>query len=108
MNMNDSTSPNVGQATYLLDNAAREAPVRLNALAELFDSGTARHLESCGVDEGWRCLEIGGSVGFALGFGEFEKLFLAECLRCQQVHEAMGRVIRQCAAAVVDFDERCA
>lgn len=63
MNMNDSTSPNVGQATYLLDNAAREAPVRLNALAELFDSGTARHLESCGVDEGWRCLEIGGGGG---------------------------------------------
>jgi 2-polyprenyl-3-methyl-5-hydroxy-6-metoxy-1,4-benzoquinol methylase len=63
MNMNESTSTNSAQATYLLDNAALEAPIRLNALAELYDPGTARHLDSCGVDEGWRCLEIGGGGG---------------------------------------------
>jgi 2-polyprenyl-3-methyl-5-hydroxy-6-metoxy-1,4-benzoquinol methylase len=63
MNMTESTSRNSAQTTYLLDNAAHEAPARLNALAELFDCGTARHLANCGVDEGWRCLEIGGGGG---------------------------------------------
>jgi hypothetical protein len=48
---------------YLLDNAARQAPARHGALADLFDAGTIRHLESCGIGTGWRCLEIGGGGG---------------------------------------------
>jgi len=48
---------------YLLDNAGRETPARFNALASLFDSGTIRHFENCGVDSGWQCLEIGGGGG---------------------------------------------
>jgi SAM-dependent methyltransferase len=50
-------------SAYLLDNAGREAPARFNALASLFDSGTIRHFENCGVDSGWQCLEIGGGGG---------------------------------------------
>jgi SAM-dependent methyltransferase len=48
---------------YLLDDAARQAPARHGALADLFDPGTIRHLESCGIGTGWRCLEIGGGGG---------------------------------------------
>jgi 2-polyprenyl-3-methyl-5-hydroxy-6-metoxy-1,4-benzoquinol methylase len=50
-------------SAYLLDNAGREAPARFNALASLFDSGTIRHFENCGVDSGRQCLEIGGGGG---------------------------------------------
>jgi SAM-dependent methyltransferase len=48
---------------YLLDNAAPQAPDRFRALAELYDAGTIRHLEGCGIAEGWRCLEVGGGGG---------------------------------------------
>jgi SAM-dependent methyltransferase len=48
---------------YLLDNAAREAPVRLAFLSALFDPGTIGHLEACAVASGWHCLEIGGGSG---------------------------------------------
>lgn len=48
---------------YLLDNAAPQAPARFRALAELYDGGTIRHLEGCGVASGWRCLEVGGGGG---------------------------------------------
>lgn len=48
---------------YLLSNAAVQAEVRLRALATLFDPGTIRHLEGCGVEPGWRCLEVGGGAG---------------------------------------------
>jgi len=50
-------------STYLLDNAAPQAAARFAALAELYDPGTIRHLEACGVASGWRCLEIGGGGG---------------------------------------------
>jgi len=50
-------------STYLLDNAAPQAATRFAALAELYDPGTIRHLEACGVANGWRCLEIGGGGG---------------------------------------------
>src|SRR5882724_9938718 len=50
-------------APYLLDNAGRETPARFNALTSLFDSGTIRHFENCGVGSGWQCLEIGGGGG---------------------------------------------
>ena len=48
---------------YLLDNGAREAPARFAVLSTLFDPGTIRHLETCGVGRGWHCLEVGGGGG---------------------------------------------
>jgi SAM-dependent methyltransferase len=61
-------NPAATQATslrndYLLANSGPEAPRRFAALAELFDSGTIRHLEKCGVSRGWECLEVGGGGG---------------------------------------------
>jgi len=50
-------------STYLLDNAAREAPARFDALSALFDPGTIRHLEDRGIGAGWHCLEVGGGGG---------------------------------------------
>jgi Methyltransferase domain len=44
---------------YLLDNRQREAGQRFDALAELLDPWTFRHLDALGVSAGWRCLEIG-------------------------------------------------
>ena len=49
--------------TYLLDNAAAQAPARLAALADMFDATTRRHLLDRGVGPGWRCLEVGGGNG---------------------------------------------
>jgi SAM-dependent methyltransferase len=50
-------------STYLLDNAARKASGRFDALSALFDPGTIRHLEDRGIGTGWRCLEVGGGGG---------------------------------------------
>lgn len=55
-----STRPSSG---YLLDNGAREAPARFEVFSALFDAGTIRHLEACGVEGGWHCLEVGGGSG---------------------------------------------
>ncbi|MFD9791898.1 class I SAM-dependent methyltransferase [Streptomyces sp. NPDC059070] len=44
---------------YLLDNAQREAGTRFDALGELFDPTTFRHIESLGIAPGWRCWEVG-------------------------------------------------
>ena len=44
---------------YLLDNRQREAGERFDALAELFDDCTFRHVDAIGVAEGWRCWEVG-------------------------------------------------
>jgi SAM-dependent methyltransferase len=52
-----------GYSGYLLDNGAREAPTRFAVLSALFDPGTIRHLEACGVGRGWHCLEVGGGSG---------------------------------------------
>ncbi|WP_158893507.1 methyltransferase domain-containing protein [Amycolatopsis anabasis] len=49
-------SPNDG---YLLDNAQPEAGTRFDALSELFDPSTRRHIEDLGVAPGWRCWEVG-------------------------------------------------
>jgi SAM-dependent methyltransferase len=49
--------------TYLLDNAASQAPDRFRALAELYDAGTIRHFERCAIANGWRCLEVAGGGG---------------------------------------------
>ncbi|MGH3763173.1 methyltransferase domain-containing protein [Actinophytocola sp.] len=44
---------------YLLDNQRPEAGARFEALAELFDPSTFRHLDELGLGEGWRCWEVG-------------------------------------------------
>jgi SAM-dependent methyltransferase len=44
---------------YLLDNRQQEAGQRFDALAELLDPWTFRHLDALGISAGWRCLEIG-------------------------------------------------
>ena len=44
---------------YLLANRQREAGVRFDALAHLFDATTFRHLQRLGVQPGWRCWEVG-------------------------------------------------
>ncbi|WP_406135434.1 methyltransferase domain-containing protein [Streptomyces sp. NBC_01089] len=44
---------------YLLDNQQAEAGVRFDALAELFDPVTFRHVDGLGITDGMRCWEIG-------------------------------------------------
>ncbi|HEU4730415.1 MAG TPA: methyltransferase [Kofleriaceae bacterium] len=44
---------------YLLDNAVPAAGPRLDALAELFDPSTFRHVTALGIARGWRCWEVG-------------------------------------------------
>jgi SAM-dependent methyltransferase len=48
---------------YVFDNAAEQAGARFSALSEIFDTGTIRHLNERGVDQGWHCLEVGGGNG---------------------------------------------
>jgi SAM-dependent methyltransferase len=48
---------------YALANSAVEAGERFNALSELFDAGTIRHIEDRGIGRGWHCLEVGGGGG---------------------------------------------
>jgi SAM-dependent methyltransferase len=52
-----------GYSGYLLDNGAKQAPARFTVLSVLFDPGTIRHLQTCGVGRGWHCLEVGGGSG---------------------------------------------
>ena len=56
------TQPGTGSA-YMLDNAARETPVRFDALSVIYDRTTIQHLENIGVGPGWKCLEVGGGGG---------------------------------------------
>jgi SAM-dependent methyltransferase len=44
---------------YLLDNQQAEAGRRFDALAQLFDPVTFRHLAAVGVSAGWACWEVG-------------------------------------------------
>jgi SAM-dependent methyltransferase len=44
---------------YLLDNSAREAGIRFEALSALFDPSTFRHIDALGIVPGWRCWEVG-------------------------------------------------
>jgi Methylase involved in ubiquinone/menaquinone biosynthesis len=49
---------------YLLDNQQSQAGRRFEALSELFDPVTFRHLAAVGVSPGWVCWEVGaGGVG---------------------------------------------
>lgn len=50
---------------YTFDNDWHSERQRLAALEAWLDPGTIRHLEACGVDKGWHCLEVaagGGSI----------------------------------------------
>lgn len=44
---------------YLLDNQQAEAGTRFDAMSELFDPVTFRHLAAVGVAPGWACWEVG-------------------------------------------------
>ncbi|GAB1516198.1 class I SAM-dependent methyltransferase [Actinophytocola sp. KF-1] len=56
---------------YLLDNSRPEAGARFEALAELFDPWTFRHLDDLGLGAGWRCWEVGaGGVSVPRGLAE--------------------------------------
>jgi SAM-dependent methyltransferase len=44
---------------YLLDKQRSQAERRFEALSDLFDATTFRHLEAVGTGPGWHCLEVG-------------------------------------------------
>jgi SAM-dependent methyltransferase len=48
---------------YLLDKDLEEARERLRIKESLQDPGTEGCLRRIGIDEGWRCLEVGGGTG---------------------------------------------
>lgn len=54
--------------TYIFDPAWERECERLASIEELWDSGTIAHLESLGVSEGWRCLEVGAGGGSIVGW----------------------------------------
>jgi SAM-dependent methyltransferase len=62
---NDGSSGAALSATsiYTLDNAAKEASSRFDALAAMYDPVTIRHLQDLGISSGWHCLEVGGGGG---------------------------------------------
>jgi SAM-dependent methyltransferase len=49
----------VAHKDYLLDNQQAEAGQRFDALAELFNPSTFRHLQALGLSPGWRVWEVG-------------------------------------------------
>ncbi len=49
----------MAQGRYLLDNQQSEAGQRFDALAELFNPSTFRHLLSVGLTTGWQVWEVG-------------------------------------------------
>ncbi|WP_344900940.1 class I SAM-dependent methyltransferase [Actinomadura meridiana] len=54
-----SAVPDSSGEGYLFDNALQEADSRFDALSELFDPSTFRHIEQLGIAAGWRCWEVG-------------------------------------------------
>ena len=63
MGINATSRTQSADFGYLLDNGGREAAARFAALSAMFDPGTIRHLEGCGVGRGWHCLEVGAGGG---------------------------------------------
>jgi SAM-dependent methyltransferase len=59
----DTGRPAAGGAGYVYPNAWGEARRRLALLEQASDPETVRHLESIGVQAGWRCLEVGAGGG---------------------------------------------
>jgi SAM-dependent methyltransferase len=52
----------VAEEHYLLDNQQAEAGRRFDALAELFNPSTFRHLQALGLSPGWRVWEVGAGA----------------------------------------------
>jgi SAM-dependent methyltransferase len=48
---------------YLLDNRQAQAGVRFEALSELFNDSTFQHVNKLGIQQGWRCWEVGAGGG---------------------------------------------
>jgi SAM-dependent methyltransferase len=48
---------------YIFDNSDGREAERLAGIQAAWDPGTFRHLTDLGVDEGWRCLEVGAGAG---------------------------------------------
>jgi len=55
-------------STYALDNTKPQTKQRFASLEDSYDPVTTRHLETIGVGEGWRCLEVGGGGGSIAGW----------------------------------------
>ncbi len=49
--------------TYIFDAQWKNERARLRSLGALFDRASVRYLAELGVDEGWRCLEVGCGAG---------------------------------------------
>ena len=49
---------------YLLNNQKVEAGQRFAALSALYDAGTVRQVEACGITLGWHCWEVGAGGPF--------------------------------------------
>ena len=47
------------KSDYLLDNQQIEAGTRFDALSTLFNPSTFRHMRDLGIQQGWRCWEVG-------------------------------------------------
>jgi SAM-dependent methyltransferase len=54
---------NGGDGSYAYKNIRAGQGERLRKLEELLDEGTIRHLTARGVEDGWRCLEVGAGGG---------------------------------------------
>ncbi|MFF7411755.1 class I SAM-dependent methyltransferase [Streptomyces lydicus] len=66
----DSGRDDAGEG-YLLDNRQAEAGERFDALAELFDPVTFRHIDALGIGPGMRCWEVGaGGPSVPAGLAE--------------------------------------
>jgi SAM-dependent methyltransferase len=50
-------------SNYALDNTQPQTEQRFGSLQACYDPVTTRHLETIGVGDGWRCLEVGGGGG---------------------------------------------
>jgi SAM-dependent methyltransferase len=52
-----------GDGSYAFKNVRAGQRERLRVLEELLDEGTIRQLDARGVEDGWRCLEVGAGGG---------------------------------------------
>src|SRR2546425_4656314 len=50
-------------SVYVFDNAWEQERERLVGLESVNNPGTISHLQTIGIAEGWRCLEVGGGAG---------------------------------------------
>ena len=48
---------------YIYDQAWANERDRLEAIADVYDEGTRRHIGALGLQPGWRCLEVGAGAG---------------------------------------------